>query len=134
MRTPGCTTGTSSSLDQPALLELRNEAIHLGRAEEEVDLGQRVDQLVLVALHHAADADDRLAASLFLETAGFDERVDRFLLGGVDEAARVHDDDVGVGHVARVLGAAIGELRDVALAIDGVLVAPERNDGDFQHG
>ena len=134
MRTPGCTAGTSSSLEQPALLELGNEPVDFRRAEEEVDFGQRVDQLVLVALHHAADADDRLAAPVFLEPPGFDERVDRLLLRGVDEAARVDDDDVGVRHVRRVLGAAVGELRDVALAVDGVLVAAERDDGDFQHG
>ena len=30
-----------------------------------------------------------------------------------------------------VLGAAVGELRDVALAVDGVLVAAERDDGDL---
>ena len=119
---------------QPELGELRNEAVNFGRAEEEVDLGQCVDQLVLVALHHAADADDRFAVPCVLETACFDERVDRLLLGGVDEAAGVDDDDVGFRHVARILGAAVGELRDVALAIDGVLVTTQRNHGDFQHG
>jgi hypothetical protein len=76
-----------------------------------------------VALHHAPETDDRAARPRVLQATGIDERVDRFLLGGVDESAGVDDDDFGLGEVGRELPTAIGELRDVPLAIDGVLVA-----------
>ena len=52
--------------EQAALFELRDEAIHLRRAEEEIDLGQRSTELVLVALDHAPHADDGFAAAAFL--------------------------------------------------------------------
>ena len=116
---------------QSALVELRNEPLHLGGAEEEIDLGERVDQLLLVALDHAADGDDRLAAALRLESRGLDHRVDRLLLGGVDEAAGVDDDHFGVGEIRGVLGGIVGELREIPLAVDGVLVAAECDDADF---
>ena len=73
--------------DQPALFELRNEAVHFRRAEEQVDLWHRVGQLVLMALHHAADADDRFAASGVFEAPRLDERIDGFLLRGVNDNA-----------------------------------------------
>src|ERR1041385_3981315 len=56
---------------ESALLELWNESIHFRRTEEEIDLGQRVDQLVLVPLDHTPDANDRFAASVFLEPTRF---------------------------------------------------------------
>ena len=65
-----------------------------------------------------------------LQTAGLDHRVDRLLLGRVDEAAGVDDDDLGVARSLTVLGAASDELREVALAVDGVLVAAEGDEAD----
>ena len=119
--------------EEAALLELGDQPVHLRRAEKEIDFGERGEQFVLVALHHAADADDRLARSVFLESPRFDHRVDRLLLRRVDEAAGVHEHDVGLVEIARVRRAVVGELRDVALAVDGVLVAPERDDANL-HG
>src|SRR4051812_19668930 len=103
-------------VDQPALVELRDEPIHLRRAEKEIDFGKGVRQLLLVALHHAADADHGAAASGFLEPSRLDQRVDRFLLGRVDESAGVDDDDLGFVDVGRELRAIVRELSDVALA------------------
>jgi hypothetical protein len=120
--------------EEAALLELWNEAIHFSGAEEEIDLRQRIDQFVFVALYHATDADDSFAPPFVLEAARLDECVDGFFFGGVDEPAGVDDDDIGVGHIGRILGAAVGQLGDIALAVDGVFVAPEGDHGDFQHG
>src|SRR6266550_6733855 len=75
--------------DQAARFELGDQPIHLGRSEKEVDLGESVAELAFVPLHHAADADDRPAASVLLEATRLDKRVDGLLLGRVDEAARV---------------------------------------------
>jgi len=78
---------------QTSLDKLWHKPLHLGGAEEEIDFRKYIGELRLVALDHAADGNDGLAASRRLETRGFDHRVDRFLLGGVDEAARIDDDD-----------------------------------------
>ena len=60
-------------------------------AEHGVGLGQRLGQLVAVALGQAADRDDLLAG-----VGGGQHGVDRVLLGRVDEAAGVDQHDVGV--------------------------------------
>jgi hypothetical protein len=138
MRSPGCRSRGSapisprcSSSDQPALLELGKEAVDLGAAEEEVHLGEGVGELALVPLHHAADGDDGAALARFLVASRFDNRVDRLLLRRVDEAAGVDEDDVGVGQVGGVRRAAVGQLGEVALGVDGVLVAAERDEADL---
>src|SRR2546430_1601387 len=66
--------------EQPALLELGNEPPHLGRAEEEINLGEGFAELQLVALDHAPDRDDRptRAAGAF-SGSGFYNGVDRLL-------------------------------------------------------
>ena len=50
--------------EKATLAQLADQLLHLGRAEEDVDLGQRIGELVLVALDHAADRDDGPAISL----------------------------------------------------------------------
>jgi hypothetical protein len=84
-----------------------------------------------MALHHAAHCDDRAAASLVLEPSRLDQGVDRLLLRRIDESAGVDDDHVGLGRLGRRHAAAISQLRQIALAVDGVLVAAERDDGDL---
>ena len=85
-----------------------------------------------MALHHAADADDGPAGAVLLESARFNERVDRLLLRGVDEAARIHDNDLGLREIGREFRAGIRELSYIALTVDGVFVAAEREEGELQ--
>ena len=59
-------------------------------AEHGVGLGQLLGELLAVPLGQAADGDD-LGAGV----GRGEQRVDRVLLGALDEAAGVHDDDVG---------------------------------------
>ena len=117
-----------------AARELLYQSIGFRRTKKQVDLWKRFLQRALVALDHAADCDDSTAHAARLVLTRLDQRVERLLFRGVDEAAGVDDDDVGVGHVGGVFGAAVGELGDVPLAVDGVLVAAEGDDGDFEHG
>ena len=131
-RTPGWITG-SSSISPRASSSGSSRSIS-DDAEKEIDLGQRLDQLVLVALHHAADATTAWQRPVVLQPSRLDDRVDRLLLRRVDEAARVDDDHLGLGEVVGVLGAAIGELREVALGVDGVLVAAEGDESDLHAG
>src|SRR5688572_19835439 len=104
-------------------LEFGDETIHLGRAEEEVDLGKVIEELLFVALDHAADGDDRLTGAVLLEATGFDQRIDGLFLRRIDEPAGIDDDDLGGRKIADVLSAASHEAREIALAVDGVLVA-----------
>src|SRR5436309_2553148 len=110
-------------VDQPALVKLGDQPIDLRGAKEEIDFRQRLDKLVFVPLNHASDANDSAAGARLLESSRLDERIDRFLLGGVYKPARVHDDDLGLIEVRRELRATVGELSDVALAVDRILVA-----------
>ena len=71
----------------------------VAEAGDEVDLGQRVAQLVAVALRHAAGHDEAGAAAPALGQA--QDRVDRLLARRLDEGARVDDDEVGGVGVGR---------------------------------
>src|SRR6185503_1094765 len=62
----------------------------------------------------------------------FADRVERLFDRGVDEAAGVHDDEVGVA-VARRGGIAFGaQLREDALRVDERLGTAERDETDFR--
>src|SRR3989337_1850624 len=112
--------------EQPARCQLRYQALHLRGAEKEIDFGNSRFELALVTLYHASDRDNGLASSITLVAGSLDHRVDRFLLGGVDEATGIDDDDLGVREVGRILGRVIRQLRQIALGVDRVLVAAER--------
>jgi len=73
-------------LDEPTMIEPRPE----------VDLGQLAPELGAVAFDQAADGCDAAAARV-RRSRGLEDRVDGLLFGGVDEAARVDDDEVGFG-------------------------------------
>ena len=121
-------------VDQATVVQLGNQAVDLRRAEEEVDLGKGVRELLLVPLDHAPYADDGAAGARLLQTPRFDECVDGLLLRRVDESAGIDDDDVGRAEIGGEFRPAIRELRDVALAIDGVFVAAEGEDRKLQSG
>ena len=91
-----------------------------------VDLGQGGGQLVAVALGHAAGDDEAgtVAPALVERQHG----VDRLLPGGLDEGARVDDDEVGViGLVDRLQS--VGEQRaDQLVRVDLVLRTAQRLD------
>ena len=79
---------------QSARAELRDQPLGVPQTHEHVDLGQGWLELVPVLLHEAAESDDRRAAAFVLEAAYLEQRLDGFLLRGVDESAGIHDDDV----------------------------------------
>ena len=65
----------------------------MAEAGDEVDLGQRVAQLVAVALGHATGDDEAGAGAAAVGQS--QDGVDRLLAGGLDEGARVDHDEVG---------------------------------------
>ncbi len=120
-----------AAIEQAAHHELRDQLGQVPESQEEVDLGDRPLQLVTVPLDHAADGDERAEPAGVFEACGIEQRVDGLFLGRVDERARVHDQHIGVGAVFGRHGALSRERGRDALGVDGVLIAPEREDGEL---
>jgi hypothetical protein len=116
---------------QAALGERGHQVMQVGETEEQVHLGHLGLQLLAVALDQAPHRHHRLHRPGGLEPRGLEDGVDRLLLGGVDEAAGVDQDDVGGREVGRDHGAVAHERPHQALGIDGGLVAPERDDAEL---
>jgi len=95
-----------------------------------INLGDVLADLVAVALDQAAGDDNSagLAAVLALVLHHFEDRVDGFLLGGIDEAAGVDDDDFGVFGARGQLGAIVVQQAHHNLGIDEVLGAAKRDE------
>ena len=94
-------------------------------AEHGVGLGQRLGQLAAVPLGQAADGHD-LGAGV----GRGQHRVDGVLLGRVDEAAGVDDQDVGVVLVVGQRPARAGQPSGQLLGVDLVARASQRDHRD----
>ena len=81
---------------KPTSAQLGHERRQIGQSEEEIHFGDLLRKLVSVALDQTTDRDHRAQVSVLLQGAGFQDRLDGLFLGGLDEAARVHDHDLGV--------------------------------------
>jgi hypothetical protein len=117
-------------IDETALRELGNEVLELGESQKQVDFGDFLLQLVLIALDETPDRDDGFDP-LLLEPRGFQHRIDGFLLRRVDETAGVDEDDIGARQVGRHDGAVAHELSYEPLRVHRRLVAAERNDAEL---
>jgi hypothetical protein len=95
-------------------------------AHEVVHLGHLPRHLVVVALGEAAGHHELLAAPLLLVARQLEDGLDRLLLGALDEAAGVDDDDVGAGGVLHQPVAGLGQGAEHDLAVHPVLRAAER--------
>ena len=103
-------------------------------AEHGVGLGQRLGELLAVALGQAADRDDGPGAAGLLEVGGGEQGVDGVLLGGLDEAAGVDHDGVGVLGVVDEAEAAGLEPTGELLGVDLVAGAAEGHQRDGVRG
>ena len=111
-----------------------NDAVDFVGADDRVHFGHFRANVAAVALDQAAGDDQALRAAGLLVLGHLEDGVDRFLLGGVDEAARVDDDDVGLLRVRRQLVAAGRELAHHDLGIDEILGTPQTDKTNFQGG
>ena len=95
-----------------------------------VYLGDVGADLVAVTLYEAAGYDEALGATSVgdLVLDHLEDGVDGFLLGGVDEAAGVDDEYVGVFGTGSELCAAAVEQAHHDLGVDEVLGAAERDE------
>ena len=95
-------------------------------AAPEIHLGHLGRQLVAIALDQAADGGEPRATCV-RGLGGVEDRRDRLLLGGVDEAAGVDDDQVGTrGRCRTMPGGAQSARQRVGVGL--VLGAAERLD------
>src|SRR5262249_3201005 len=108
------------------------DLLELIGADDGVDLGHTLPNVAAVALDQASGYDQALRAAGLLVLGHFQDRVDRFLLSWIDEAARVDDDHVCVRGMRRELVPAGGEVAHHDLGVDEVLRASEADETDFQ--
>ncbi len=99
-------------------------------ADDVIDAGHFLQQVVLLALGQAAGDDDRADSALILEGEHLADDGERFLPGRLDEAARVDDDDVGPVGVGDERVAVLAQLAEHALGIDQVLRTAEADEGE----
>ena len=117
--------------EQAPLSERGDELVQIGESQEEIDFRHLSCQLLLVALHQAADRHDRFDRRFLLELCRLQHRLDGLPLRRVDEPARVDEDDVGLGEVVGEAGAMPHQLPDQPLGVDGGFVAAEGDDAQF---
>ena len=107
-------------------------ALDLIDAHEGVDFGKQVRKFFTETLRQTTGDDEALATILSLANfVGFENRVDAFLLRGIDERAGVHDDDVRSGCVIGDLHAAFDEGAEHDFGVDQVFGATERDQPDL---
>ena len=107
----------------------RRGILELVEAQERVDLRDLGRQLPAVFLDHASGHDDAVDLPPLLALDLLEDRLDRLLLGTVDEAAGVDDDDSGLG-VGDDLVPGLLQVAQHHLGVDEVLRASERHDAD----
>jgi hypothetical protein len=103
--------------------ELGHEVVEIGEPEKQIDLRHLRLQLIFVALHQAPDGHDSFHVARLLEPGGFEQGVDGFLFGGVDEPTGVDEHHVGAGQVGRERRPVAHQVSHEPLGIDRRLVA-----------
>src|ERR1051325_586378 len=72
------------------------DVIYLAGADESIHLGQRRFQVVAITFDQTAGHDQSRRFAVGLQARRFENGIDRFLLGRVDETAGVDDEGVGL--------------------------------------
>jgi hypothetical protein len=109
------------------------DVVELAGADEGVDFRNLRAQLVAVALDEAAGDDQPTATAVRLHPRRFEDGLDRLLLRRVDKPARVDDDGVGLGRVARQLVTFGFEPPHHHLAVHEVFRTAQTDESDFLH-
>src|ERR1051325_953585 len=102
-------------------------------ADEGVDLRHLCAQLLAIALDEATGDDEALGPSLGLQPRRFQNSVDRFLLGRLDEAAGIDDHRVGLSSIRRNLITGLLELAHHDLAVHQILRTAQTDKSDFHN-
>ena len=103
----------------------------LAGADDGVDFRNVFLDFVAIALDKAAGDDELSGAALSFEAGHFEDGIDGFLLGGVNEGAGVDDEDFGVFRPCGEARAGSVKKAHHDLGVDEVFGAAE---GDESHG
>lgn len=104
---------------------------HLIDADEGVHFGEKLGEFVAEALGEATGDDESLAgADLVAELGRFENGVDAFFLGGVDEGAGIDDDHVRLGGIVDDFDAVLNHGAEHNFGIDKIFSAAQ---GDHAH-
>ena len=109
-----------------------HDAFQLVGADEGVDFGHFLADIAAIAFHQAAGDDQLFGAADLLVLGHLEDGVHGLLLGGVDEAARVDHQDIGLIGMRRELVALGDELAHHDFAIDEVFGTAQTDKTDFQ--
>ena len=102
-----------------------DDLLDLAGAEQGVDLRNLGAELVAIPLRHASGDHEPPALAGLLVLRHLQDGVDRFLLGLVDERARVDDEHIGfVGVTGKLMSCLLSEAQH-HLGVDEVLGAAE---------
>lgn len=100
-------------------------------AKPAVNIGDFVSQIVFVAVGEAAGDEDFFHATGFLFVHILQDGVDGLFFGGLNEAAGVDDDDIGIGVALMGGGDVVAvELTEEDFAVNEVFGAAEGDDAD----
>ncbi len=109
-----------------------NDALELVGTHQRIHFRHLLADIAAVAFHQAAGDNQLSRAAGFLVLGHLQNGVDGFLLGGVDEAAGVHHQHVGVAGMGRQLVAASHEGAHHDFAIDEIFGTAQTDKTDFQ--
>ena len=108
------------------------QALVLVHAHQQVNLGDFLQQALFIALGQAARHHQQAAAPRLLVFGHFQNRVDGFLLGGLDKAAGVHHQHVRLGRVAGKFIPLVSQKAQRGFGVHAVLVAAKGNHANLQ--
>jgi hypothetical protein len=120
--------------DEPALLQQRDQPIRLARAEEEIHSGRASASSPLwrSTMHPTATTAVALPVS-FSRPAATIASIDSALAASMKPQVLTMMSSASAAS-SDAHGAVVDELRDVAFAVDGVLVAAQGDDTELQGG
>ena len=108
-----------------------DDARHFAGAEDRIDFRDFLLELVAITLGQAPGDDQAPARRLLLQLGHLENRVDRLLLGPIDERTGVDDEHVGAVGFRRDLVARLFGQAKHHLGVDEILRAPEGDEADF---
>ena len=96
-------------------------------AQQQINLRQLGHQILFIALAEAARDDEEPALSGLLIFRHLQNRVDGFLLGGIDKAAGIHHQNVRLGRVGNNPEPPVPQQTQRSLRIHPVFIAAQGN-------
>ena len=106
--------------------------LQLARPDNRVYLGNILLDLIPIPLHQASGDHNPLGLAAGLVLHHLQNRVHRLLLGGVDKAARIDDNNLGVFRVRRQLRTVVVQHPHHHFGVDKILGAAERDEAHLR--